>query len=147
MGQALQHMQQSMKAAKAADHARVEDNVDSLIKRLEMQGKKIKIIEDNGDNNDDGDDYSSPEVKRKKKGKRAKQQSEEDGSDDDDEAAAQKQRELEEIMKQKETLDQDKQRIADELMQKEQLLQREAEEKMTLEDRIREMEQKLVNGG
>jgi hypothetical protein len=36
MGEALQNMQQSLKAAKAADHARVEDNVDSLIKKLEM---------------------------------------------------------------------------------------------------------------
>lgn len=73
MGEALQNMQQTLKAAKTADHARVEDNVEDLIKKLELKGKKIKIIEEE-DDNEDGDDYSSPEVKKKKKmvGKRAK---------------------------------------------------------------------------
>jgi hypothetical protein len=44
MGEALAAMQNSMKAAK--DGYRVEDSVDALVKKLESQGKKVKIIED-----------------------------------------------------------------------------------------------------
>jgi hypothetical protein len=54
---------------------------------------------------------------------------------------------LEELTRQKENLDADKQRIANELQEKEQLLRQEAEEKSSLEKMIRDMEQKLVIGG
>jgi len=44
MGEALAAMQNSMKAAK--DGYIVEDSVDVLVKKLESQGKKVKIIEE-----------------------------------------------------------------------------------------------------
>jgi len=54
MGQALSAMQNSMKAAKGGQI--VEDSVEGLIKKLESQGKKVKII-----NEDDDEDFESPE--------------------------------------------------------------------------------------
>ena len=60
MGQALSAMQNSMKAAKGGQI--VEDSVEGLIKKLESQGKKVKII-----NEDDDEDFESPESKPKKK--------------------------------------------------------------------------------
>ena len=56
-------------------------------------------------------------------------------------------KQLEELARQKDTIDQDKQRIANELEQKDAMLRQEAQEKMSLEQMIREMEHKLVSGG
>ncbi len=50
MGEALAAMQNSMKAAK--DGYIVEDSVDSLVKKLESQGKRVKIIEEGEDDDD-----------------------------------------------------------------------------------------------
>jgi hypothetical protein len=66
MGQALSAMQNSMKAAKGGQI--VEDSVEGLIKKLESQGKKVKII-----NEDDDEDFESPESKPKKKKSNPKQ--------------------------------------------------------------------------
>ena len=55
--------------------------------------------------------------------------------------------ELEELARQKEAIHQDKERIENELQRKEQLLQIEAQEKSSLEKLIKDMEQKLVQGG
>jgi hypothetical protein len=54
---------------------------------------------------------------------------------------------LEELSRAKEALNQDKERIENELYLKEQLLQIEAQEKSSLERLIKDMEQKLMNGG
>lgn len=70
MGEALTAMQNTLKANKGG--LIVEDNVDSLIKKLEEQGKKVKIIEEDDDEgNEDDDEFSSPEVRKakRKKGK------------------------------------------------------------------------------
>lgn len=56
-------------------------------------------------------------------------------------------KELEDLSKLKESLHQDKQRIANELHHKEELLRIEAQEKNSLEKLIKDMEQKLVVGG
>ena len=53
MGEALAAMQNSMKAAK--EGYIFEDSVDVLVKKLESQGKRVKIItEDDEDDNDSG---------------------------------------------------------------------------------------------
>ena len=74
MGEALAVMQNSMKQAKGGQI--VEDNVDSLIKKLEGQGKRVKIIDDDNELEEEEDvNSSSPDEKRKKrkgKGKRPK---------------------------------------------------------------------------
>jgi hypothetical protein len=54
---------------------------------------------------------------------------------------------LEELSRAKEALNQDKERIENELYLKEQLLQIEAQEKSSLERLIKDMEQKLMSGG
>lgn len=54
MGEALKGMQNSMKTAKGGQI--VEDSVDVLLKKLESQGKKVKII-----NDDDDEDFESPD--------------------------------------------------------------------------------------
>jgi len=72
MGEAIAAMQKSMKQAQGGYV--VEDNVESLVKKLESQGKKVKIIEE--DNEDD--DYSSPEVRKKKRRTKNRRESEED---------------------------------------------------------------------
>ena len=74
MGEALAVMQNSMKQAKGGQI--VEDNVDSLIKKLEGQGKRVKIIDDDNELEEEEDvSNSSPDEKikkRKGKGKRPK---------------------------------------------------------------------------
>jgi hypothetical protein len=76
MGEALAAMQNSMKAAK--DGYIVEDSVDVLVKKLESQGKKVKIIEE-----DEEDEETPDGVKQKKK--RAKKQVPEEEIEDLDE--------------------------------------------------------------
>jgi hypothetical protein len=71
MGEALAAMQNSMKAAK--DGYIVEDSVDFLVKKLESQGKKVKIIED-GDADEEDEDMG----KKKKKKAASKKVVEED---------------------------------------------------------------------
>lgn len=66
MGQALNAMQNSMKTAKGGQI--VEDSVDVLLKKLESQGKKVKII-----NDDEDEDFESPDQKSKKKKNNPKQ--------------------------------------------------------------------------
>ena len=61
MGVAIAAMQNSMKAAK--EGYIVEDSVDSLVKKLESQGKKVKIIEEG----EEEDEVSPDGVKQKKK--------------------------------------------------------------------------------
>ena len=50
MGEAIAAMQNSMKAAK--EGYIVEDSVDVLVKKLESQGKKVKIIAEDEDDDD-----------------------------------------------------------------------------------------------
>lgn len=143
MSEAVAAMQQSIKNNSSQ---RVEESVENLIMKLESQGKKVKIIEEEQDE----DDYGSPEVRKKKrKGKSRVAQADEGDEEEEsmDEARLAKYRELEELARQKESLDQDKQRIAGELQQKEEMLKLEAQEKQGLESMIREMERKLVSGG
>ena len=143
MSEAVAAMQQSIKNNSSQ---RVEESVENLIMKLESQGKKVKIIEEEQDE----DDYGSPEVRKKKrKGKSRVAQADEGDEEEEsmDEARLAKYRELEELARQKESLDQDKQRIAGELQQKEEMLRLEAQEKQGLESMIREMERKLVSGG
>lgn len=63
MGEALAAMQNSMKAAK--EGYIVEDSVDILVKKLESQGKKVKIIAE-----DEDDDDRQEEAKKKQKKKK-----------------------------------------------------------------------------
>ena len=111
MSEAVAAMQQSIKNNSSQ---RVEESVENLIMKLESQGKKVKIIEEEQDE----DDYGSPEVRKKKrKGKSRVAQADEGDEEEEsmDEARLAKYRELEELARQKESLDQDKQRIAGEL--------------------------------
>jgi hypothetical protein len=77
MGEALAAMQHSMKAAK--DGYRVEDSVDSLVKKLEMQGKKVKIIEEEEEEEDDDDAGVTKKAKKAKK--RLEEEEDEDEED------------------------------------------------------------------
>jgi hypothetical protein len=61
-----------MKAAK--EGYIVEDSVDILVKKLESQGKKVKIIEEG----EEEDEVSPDGVKQKKKKAKKQQQEEED---------------------------------------------------------------------
>jgi uncharacterized protein YlzI (FlbEa/FlbD family) len=63
MGEAIAAMQNSLKATKDGAGYIVEDSVDVLVKKLESQGKKVKIIEEN----EDEDDTTPDGVKQKKK--------------------------------------------------------------------------------
>ena len=111
MSEAVAAMQQSIKNNSSQ---RVEESVENLIMKLESQGKKVKIIEEEQDE----DDYGSPEVRKKiRKGKSRVAQADEGDEEEEsmDEARLAKYRELEELARQKESLDQDKQRIAGEL--------------------------------
>ena len=93
MSEALLEMQNSMKAS---HQYRVEDSVDELIKRLEGQGKKVKII---GESEED-------EEERKRR-----------------EQWEQEERErMEVLQREKLNIHADKERIANELQQKEALL-------------------------
>lgn len=73
MSEAVAAMQQSMKASAHHGGQKVEDSVEALIKKLEGQGKKIKIIEDGDEgrvqeeDGEEGSDYNSPEMRRKRK--------------------------------------------------------------------------------
>jgi len=69
MGQAIAAMQNSIKATKDGAGYIVEDSVDILVKKLESQGKKVKIIEEDEDENE-----ISPDGAKQKKKKAKKQQ-------------------------------------------------------------------------
>lgn len=60
----ITQMQNSMKHQ--IQNKNVEESVDDLVKRLEGQGKKVKIIEDGeeGDGNDSDEKDSSPDINR-----------------------------------------------------------------------------------
>ncbi len=63
MGEALAAMQNSMKAAK--EGYIVEDSVDVLVKKLESQGKKVKIIMEDEEENDGQEEVKTKKQKKK----------------------------------------------------------------------------------
>lgn len=63
MGEALAAMQNSMKAAK--EGYIVEDSVDVLVKKLESQGKKVKIIMEDEEENDGQEEAKTKKQKKK----------------------------------------------------------------------------------
>jgi hypothetical protein len=69
MGEAIAAMQKSMNAAK--EGYIVEDSVDILVKKLESQGKRVKIIEeedvDENDSNDQGTKSAKKGASKKKR--------------------------------------------------------------------------------
>ena len=67
MGQAIAAMQNSLKATKDGAGYIVEDSVDILVKKLESQGKKVKIIEEDEDENEISPDGAKQKKKKAKK--------------------------------------------------------------------------------
>ena len=59
-------MQNSLKATKDGAGYIVEDSVDFLVKKLESQGKKVKIIEEDEDENQISPDGAKQKKKKAK---------------------------------------------------------------------------------
>jgi len=112
-------MQNSMKKAVGAV-GNVEDSVEALVRKLEQEGKKVKII---------GEEEEEVEPQN------------------NNNAFSEKIKEIQSLEAEKEQVSADKAKIEDELKQKEDRLRIEREEKEKLSQLIGEMEQKLMSGG
>lgn len=82
MNIAIQQIQSSMKNQIASGFI-VEDSVDVLIKKLEGQGKRIKILDDNEDEGEEEGDVSNKRGKKKRK-KARKEVSQEEIEDENE---------------------------------------------------------------
>ena len=143
MNAAIAQMQNSMKAQNMGYV--VEEDADTLIRKLEGQGKRVKII-----NDDEEEELTDKKSKKKKGKKRQDTQVEEEEEVEEDSRHVmfqEKLKALENLEIEKQYLHADKERIQGELSKKEDLLRIEAQEKTNLEQLIKEMEHKLVNGG
>ena len=143
MNAAIAQMQNSMKAQNMGYV--VEEDADTLIRKLEGQGKRVKII-----NDDEEEELTDKKSKKKKRKKRQDTQVEEEEEVEEDSRHVmfqEKLKALENLEIEKQYLHADKERIQGELSKKEDLLRIEAQEKTNLEQLIKEMEHKLVNGG
>ncbi len=117
MSKVVAQMQNSMKADR-----NVEESVDILVKKLEGKGKKIKILEEDGSES-------------------------EKGNSDNEKNFQEKLQEIENLEKEKNNINLEKERIEDQLKEQEEKLQIEQEEKSKLAELIQEMENKVVQGG
>lgn len=120
MNEAVVAMQSSIKAQKAI-HS-VEDNVDTLLKKLEGQGKKVKILSEEDE-----------EAERKKR-------------EEEQAVFQQKLQDLAQVEQEKNQLNEAKQNIETELQDKEERLRLEQQEKEKLEALLNEMNQAVVTG-
>ena len=120
MGQMLLQMQNSMKFN---SNNKVEESVDDLIKRLEGQGKKVKIIQD-GDEEEVEEEEGQSKLYIKEK-----------------------MQEIQALESEKDQLHQVKEQVETELTKKDEMLKIEQKEKENLEGILKQLEQKLVQGG
>jgi hypothetical protein len=66
----------------------VEDSIDSIVKRLEAQGKKFKIVYEDEESEDEDDDNGEDKFKTKKKKKSKKRREEVKEEDEDEEESS-----------------------------------------------------------
>lgn len=158
---AMKQMEKNFQGVMSNNH--VEDSVDALVKRLEAQGKKFKIVYEDEESEEETD---KPKGKSKgTKKKKAKEISEDEVSEEEiiDSHKPKKKsknqldqsnidfsgpiQELEKLASEKQALHEHKQQIEDQLKERQKEIEIEKQQKAQLEQILNKMQQKLVIGG
>lgn len=164
---AMKQMEKNFQGVMNNNH--VEDSVDSLVKKLEAQGKKFKIVYEDEESEEDDQPTSKTKKKKTKPVKnKAKQKQVESDSEEEiiNDISNKKSRtkphklvsndsvdfagpiqELEKLEKEKKDLKDHKQQIEDQLKEQQKEVEIEKQQKKQLENLLSQMQQKLVFGG